>query len=68
MNARKKIAPAIVVEGKYDKIRLESVVDAVIIVTGGFQIYRNDAQLRLIRYYAETTGVVILTDADAAGF
>lgn len=68
MIPRPKIAPAIVVEGKYDKIRLESVVDAVIIVTGGFQIYRNDAQLRLIRHYAETTGIVILTDADAAGF
>jgi ribonuclease M5 len=68
MTPRPKIVPAIVVEGKYDKIRLESVVDAVIIVTGGFQIYRNDAQLALIRHYAETTGVVILTDADAAGF
>lgn len=68
MNPRPKITPAIIVEGKYDKIRLESVVDAVIVVTGGFQIYRNAAQLALIRHYAETTGIVILTDADAAGF
>lgn len=68
MTPRPKITPAIVVEGKYDKIRLESVVDAVIVVTGGFQIYRNAAQLALIRHYAETTGIVILTDADAAGF
>lgn len=68
MTARQKITPAIVVEGKYDKIRLESVVDAVILVTNGFQIYRNAEQLALIRHYAETTGVVILTDADAAGF
>ena len=68
MNARPKITPAIVVEGKYDKIRLESVVDAVIVVTGGFQIYHNAAQLALIRHYAKTTGIVILTDADAAGF
>ena len=68
MTEKRKVIPAIVVEGKYDKIRLESVVDAVILVTGGFQIYRNDAQLALIRHYAETTGVVILTDADAAGF
>ncbi len=68
MTARRKIAPAIVVEGKYDKIRLENAVDAVILVTGGFQIYKNRAQLALIRHYAETTGVVILTDADAAGF
>ena len=48
MNPRPKITPAIIVEGKYDKIRLESVVDAVIVVTGGFQIYRNAAQLALI--------------------
>lgn len=64
----RKVTPAIVVEGKYDKIRLQTVVDAVIIVTNGFQIYHNDAQLALIRHYAETTGIVILTDADAAGF
>ena len=68
MTERKKIVPAIVVEGKYDKIRLESVVDAVILVTDGFRIYKRPEQLALIRHYAETTGVVILTDADAAGF
>lgn len=68
MTPRPKITPAIVVEGKYDKIRLESVVDAVILETGGFQIYHNADMLALIRHYAETTGIVILTDADAAGF
>ena len=68
MSGKQHIVPAIVVEGKYDKIRLESVVDAVILVTGGFRIYHNAEQLALIRYYAETTGIVILTDADAAGF
>ncbi|MCQ2408508.1 MAG: DUF4093 domain-containing protein [Oscillospiraceae bacterium] len=65
---RRKIVPAIIVEGKYDKIRLESFLDAVILVTGGFRIYHNADMLALIRHYAETTGVVILTDADAAGF
>ena len=65
---RRKVTPAIVVEGKYDKIRLESFLDAVILVTGGFRIYHNADMLALIRHYAETTGVVILTDADAAGF
>lgn len=68
MNARRKLTPAIVVEGKYDKIRLDSVVDAVILVTDGFQIYKRPEQLALIRHYAETTGIIILTDADAAGF
>ncbi len=68
MNAPRRIAPAVVVEGKYDKIRLQSVIDAVIIVTNGFQIYHNSKQLALIRHYAQTTGIIILTDADAAGF
>ena len=68
MSEKRRVRPAIVVEGKYDKIRLDSVVDAVILVTNGFQIYKNVGQLNLIRHYAKTTGVVILTDADAAGF
>lgn len=62
------IKQAIVVEGKYDKIKLSSVVDAVILVTNGFRIYKNPEQLNLIRYYAKTTGVILLTDSDRAGF
>ena len=68
MSEKRKVIPAIVVEGKYDKIRLEAVVDAVILVTDGFRIYKRPEQLALLRHYAETTGLVILTDADAAGF
>lgn len=68
MTAPRKIAPAVVVEGKYDKIRLSNIIDGVILVTDGFQIYKRRDQLDLIRRYAETTGIVILTDADAAGF
>ena len=60
------IKQAIVVEGKYDKIKLSSIVDAVILVTNGFQIYKNPEQLDLIRYYARTTGVILMTDADRA--
>lgn len=62
-----KINEAIIVEGKYDKIKLSSVVDAVIIVTNGFRIFRDSEKLALIRYYAEKTGIVILTDSDSAG-
>ena len=68
MSEKQHIVPAIVVEGKYDKITLSAVFDAVILVTDGFRIYKRPEQLALIRHYAETTGVVILTDADAAGF
>lgn len=59
---------AVVVEGKYDKIKLSSIIDAPIIVTNGFGIYKNSETARLIRYYAEKTGIVILTDSDTAGF
>ncbi len=62
-----KISQAIIVEGKYDKIRLSSLVDAVIIVTNGFGIFKDKEKLGLIRYYSRTTGIVILTDSDSAG-
>ena len=62
-----KISEAIIVEGKYDKIKLSSVVDAVIIVTNGFRIFKDPEKLELIRYYAGKTGIVILTDSDSAG-
>ncbi len=63
-----KIPYAVVVEGKYDKIKLTSIIDSPIIVTNGFGIYKNSETARLIRYYAEKTGIVILTDSDTAGF
>ncbi|MBP3310062.1 MAG: DUF4093 domain-containing protein [Ruminococcus sp.] len=62
-----KIDKAIIVEGKYDKIKLSSIVDAVIIVTNGFGIFKDREKLELIRYYANTTGIIILTDSDSAG-
>lgn len=63
-----KIKQAIIVEGKYDKIRLSSVVDAVIITTNGFAIYKDEEKKQLIRSLAEKNGIIILTDSDSAGF
>ncbi len=62
------IREAIVVEGKYDKIRLESVVDTVIIPTDGFGLFRDKEQMALLRRLAESRGLLILTDSDSAGF
>ena len=63
-----QIRQAIIVEGKYDKIKLSSLVKAVIIQTNGFGIFKDKELLELIRYYAKTTGILILTDSDRAGF
>ena len=63
-----QIKQAIIVEGKYDKIKLDSLVKAVIIPTHGFQIFKDPEKLELIRWYAKTTGILILTDSDRAGF
>ena len=62
------IKQAVIVEGKYDKIKLSSIIDAVIIPTGGFKIFKDKETLKVIRYFAETTGIIILTDSDTAGF
>lgn len=62
------VSQAIVVEGKYDKIKLESVIDGLIIEVGGFRIYKNKELLDLLRALAKKVGLVLLTDSDAAGF
>ena len=63
-----KVKEAIIVEGKYDKIKLSSVIDGVIIPTGGFNIFKNRETLETIRFFARKTGIIILTDSDSAGF
>ncbi len=63
-----KIKQAVIVEGKYDKIRLESLIDATIIQTDGFAIFKDKEKQRLIRRLAEKNGILILTDSDSAGF
>lgn len=59
---------AIVVEGKYDKIKLSRMVDCPIITTGGFGVFKSDETKALLRWYAEHGGIIILTDSDSAGF
>lgn len=63
-----KLKQAIIVEGKYDKIKLSSVVDALIIPTNGFAVFKDREMAELIRTLAQTVGIIILTDSDSAGF
>lgn len=63
-----KINEAVIVEGKYDKIKLSNLIDALIIETNGFGIYKDKSRLSFIRNLAEERGIVILTDSDHSGF
>ncbi len=63
-----KIREAIIVEGKYDKIKLSGLVDTCIIETNGFRIFKDKEKRNLIRKLADECGIIILTDSDSAGF
>lgn len=63
-----RLNQAVIVEGKYDKIRLSNFVDAEIITTDGFRIFKDAKKRDMIRRIAEKNGIVILTDSDSAGF
>ena len=63
-----RIREAIAVEGKYDAARLRTVVDATIVETGGFSLFRDKEKLALLRRLAQTCGLIVLTDSDSAGF
>lgn len=63
-----KISEAIIVEGKYDQIKLSQLFDTLIIPTNGFDIYKNNNKLNMIKQIAEKNGIIILTDSDSAGF
>ena len=63
-----KIREAIVVEGRYDKNTLSQIVDAPILETSGFGIFKDKKQMELLRKVAKTRGLIVFTDADGAGF
>ncbi len=63
-----KIRQAVIVEGKYDKIKLCNIIDAPIIQTDGFGIFKDKELQLLIRTLAKKRGILVLTDSDSAGF
>ena len=63
-----KIREAIVVEGRYDKNTLAQIVDAPILETAGFGIFKNKEQTELLRRVAKEWGLIVFTDSDGAGF
>ena len=66
MNEKIKISLPIIVEGKYDKIKLDSIFDATVILTGGFSVFNNKDKQMMIRRLG-ANGVIVLTDSDGGG-
>jgi len=63
-----KLKQAVIVEGKYDVIKLSNIIDALIIKTDGFGIFKNKEKQFFLRRLAEEKGLIVLTDSDSAGF
>ena len=62
-----KIDLPIIVEGKYDKIKIKSLFDACVITTEGFGVFKNHEKLALIRKLAAKSKIIVITDSDGAG-
>ncbi len=62
-----KVAQAVIVEGRYDKLKLANILDTLIIETNGFGIYKDRQKLDFIKKLAAERGVIILTDSDKSG-
>ena len=63
-----ELKEAVIVEGKYDKIRLQSVITSTIITLNGFRVLKDKEAQSLIRRLAKTRGILVMTDVDSAGF
>ena len=63
----RRVRQAIVVEGKHDVIRVHSAVDAVVVPTDGFRIFKDKEKMALLRRLAAVRGLIVLTDSDSAG-
>ena len=62
-----KLKEAVIVEGRYDKIKLKNLIDAPIIETNGFRIFNDKERRDMIRQIADKRGILIMTDSDGAG-
>lgn len=62
-----RITYPIIVEGRYDKIKLDSIVDGTVITTDGFGVFKNHERLSLLRRLSEQSPIIILTDSDGGG-
>lgn len=63
-----RVREVIVVEGRYDRNTLLQVVDATVVEVGGFSLFHDDEKTAYLRDLAEKYGIILMTDADGAGF
>ncbi len=62
-----KISRPIIVEGKYDRLKILTVAEAKVITTDGFGIFSKAEKAEFLRRLAEKNGVIVITDCDGAG-
>ena len=65
---KRKLRQAVIVEGRYDKIKLSRLIDGLILETSGFGIFNDREKVQLIRRLAQKRDIILLTDSDGAGF
>ena len=63
-----RLSQAVIVEGKYDKLKLSGILDAFIVETKGFGIFKDKQRLAFIKKLAKERGIIVFTDSDHAGF
>ncbi len=63
-----ELKEAVIVEGRYDKIKLSEIISSPVIETGGFRVFKDKEKQTLIRQIAEKRGILVMTDVDSAGF
>ena len=67
MQERLKIPYPVIVEGSYDRMRLQNVIEGQILTTDGFGVFSKAEKKQLIVALAKKTPVIVLTDSDGAG-
>lgn len=67
MEKRLKIPYPVIVEGRYDRLRLQSVIEAQILTTDGFGVFNKTEKAQLFRVLSQKTPIIVLTDSDGAG-
>ena len=63
-----KVSQVVVVEGKYDVIKLDSILDGLIIPVNGFSVFSDEDKKSLLKELGKKNGIILITDSDTAGF